>query len=196
MSVRWGWPLQQFWLQSDMNIIQIHLKTQWAAVMTQRSEMRAPPQEILFDRRLSFIIAACNNSSWISDSWASSNIWFFLWAICKTPPSMCVPLKIWEKKRTIHGCPPNWVSSPPTIRKLLAWTSPHSKKERIQLTGFDWWFIVKIMFILRKIIVNKGAEGKPREEMTYNRDRRGRRKGHCPSSSLSYWEEITLWDDV
>ena len=66
MSVRWGWPWQQFWLQSDINMIQIHLKTQWAAVMTQRSEMRAPPQEILFERRLSLMIAACNNKSWIS----------------------------------------------------------------------------------------------------------------------------------
>ena len=27
---------------------------------------------------------------------------------------------------TIHGCPPNCVSSPPTILKLLAYTSPHS----------------------------------------------------------------------
>ena len=42
-----------------------YLKTQCAAVMTHRSDMRAPPQEILFDRRLSLMIAACKILSFI-----------------------------------------------------------------------------------------------------------------------------------
>lgn len=64
------------------------LNTQWPAVMTHRSETRAPPHEIRLLRKLCLITATC------------------------------------------HGCPPNWVSSPPTMRKLDVYTSPHSERGR------------------------------------------------------------------